>query len=78
MRTLRTPQRGDRITVDAQGGTKLLTRLFTDRKIPKELRDSWPVVADDEKVLWVVGLRLSEACKVTDQTEEVYLLRIEE
>ncbi len=75
---LRTPERGDRITVDREGGTKLLTRLFTDRKIPRELRDSWPVVADDEKVLWVVGLRLSEACKVTDETEEVYLLRIEE
>ena len=54
--------------------SKKLTRLFTDCKIPVEERAGWPVIADDEKILWVVGLRLSEACKVREGTKEVYIL----
>ncbi len=74
---LRTPEEGDRIVISQDGGTKSLNRFFTDRKIPRELRGSWPVVADEEKILWVVGLRLAECCKVTENTEEVYLLQAE-
>ena len=75
---LRTPRPGDRIVIDASGGSKALNRFFTDQKIPREERTKWPVVADDEKILWVVGLRLSACCKVTEKTGEVYLLRIED
>ena len=75
---LRTMEPGDRIMIDGSGSTKPLARFFTDRKIPREQRADWPVVADAEKILWVVGLRLSEACKVTEKTKEVYLLEIGE
>jgi tRNA(Ile)-lysidine synthase len=73
---LRTPESEDRIIIDGsdQVKKKKLTRLFTDSKIPVPERAGWPLVADEEKVLWVVGIRLSEACKVKDSTKEVYLL----
>ena len=77
---LRTPEPEDRIIIDSgkdasnRVKTKKLTRLFTDSKIPVEERAGWPVVADDGKILWVVGLRLSEICKVKDSTKEVLLL----
>ena len=78
MPRLRTPMPGDRIMIDGRGSTKPLNRFFTDRKIPAEERTDWPVVADEEKILWVVGLRLSECCKVTEATKEIYLLYIGE
>ena len=40
-------------------GTKKL-RCFIDAKIPKTLRDSIPVVAVGNNVLWVLGYRVSD------------------
>ena len=75
---LRTPEEEDRIVIDSAGHTKSLKRFFTDRKIAAHLRDSWPVVSDDNGVLWVVGLRLSEHCKITESTRETVILSIGE
>ena len=71
---LRTPEEGDRIVIDSEGHTKSLNRFFRDRRIPAHLRDTWPVAADEKGVLWVVGLRLSEHCKVTEKTVEAVIL----
>ncbi len=73
---LRTPMKGDTITVLAGGGRKALTRFFTDRKIPAELREDYPVVADEAGILWVVGLRLSEHCRISEHTTEVYEIEV--
>ncbi len=73
---LRTPKQEDEIAIHENGGRKKLSRFFTDRKIPREEREAWPVVADDQKVIWVVGLRLAENCKITEFTKEVYIIRI--
>ncbi len=70
---LRKPLPGDRIVIKKDGSSKPLNRFFTDRKIPAELRKDWPVVADDNGILWVIGLRLSEHCRVTEETKEVIL-----
>ena len=73
---LRTPMPQDVIVINAEGGRKKLSRFFTDHKVAKEDRADWPVVVDDEKVIWVVGLRLAENCKLTDDTREVYIIHI--
>ena len=73
---LRTPMKGDTITVLAGGGRKALTRFFTDRKIPAEQREDYPVVADEAGILWVVGLRLSEHCRISEHTTEVYEIEV--
>ena len=73
---LRKPKQGDMLTIHMNGGKKPLARFFTDRKVPAEQRKDYPVVADDAGILWVVGLRLSEHCKVTEQTTEVYEIEV--
>ena len=75
---LRFPHSGDRIMVRADGSTKKLQRFFTDNRIPVEDRASWPVVADEQGILWVIGLRLSERVKVREETKEIYLLEYTE
>ena len=74
---LRRPKQGDTFVVNADGGRKSLGRFFTDRKIPAEEREEYPVVADDAGILWILGLRLSENCRVGENTREVYEIRLE-
>ena len=68
-------QTGDVLAV--RGGKKKLNRFFIDEKIPKEERDRIPVVAIGHEILWVVGYRVSEVCKVTEKTRRILEIRIE-
>ena len=71
MPVLRTPKPDDFIVVSSDGGTKKLSRFFTHSKIDREQRAVFPVVADGNEIIWVVGLRLSERYKVTGSTKRV-------
>jgi len=68
---LRTPQPEDFIVISSDGGRKKLSRFFTHSKIDRDRRKDFPVVADGDEIIWVVGLRLSERYKVTDNTKRV-------
>ena len=61
---VRKPETGDSIVINDKGGRKKLSKLFTDLKVDRVMRESWPVVVDDRDVIWVPGLRLSEAYKL--------------
>lgn len=52
--TVRSRQTGDTIRLPA--GTKSVKKLFIDRKIPVDCRDSIPVVADEEGILGIYGI----------------------
>ncbi len=67
---------GDYLTVNAQGGRKKLKDYMIDCKIPREERDSLWLFADGAHVLWLPGFRISEAAKVTDETETVLEIRV--
>ncbi len=68
---LRIPRPDDTLVVNADGGRKKLSKLFTDMKVDRGLRNSVPVVCDDRDVIWVVGYRISEAYKISDKTQRV-------
>ena len=53
MLQLRHRQEGDRLGLP--GGTKSLKKLFIDRKIPASLRDTVPVLCDEQGILGVMG-----------------------
>ena len=42
------------------GGTKSLQDLFTDRKVPRALRRSLPVVEAGGEIVWVAGVAAVE------------------
>ena len=64
---------GDEIKL--QFGTKKLSRLFIDKKIPKDIRDTIPVITDkNNNVLWVYGLAKSELIKSNNENEKIYLV----
>ena len=63
---LRTRRKGDRFHPLGAPGDRLLSDYLTDRKIDRPLRDVLPLVAVEERVLWVCGVGLSETAKLKD------------
>ncbi len=51
---------GDRMRPVGLDGTKTLQDLFTDRKVPRALRRTLPVVEAGGRIVWVAGVALDE------------------
>lgn len=68
---LRTRETGDYIIIDDRGHHKSLKQYFIDAGIPARQRDFTPLLADGNHILWVVGHRISENYKITDETINV-------
>ena len=60
---VRTRRPGDRIRLNANGGSRTLKKLMIDRKIPKARRDTLAVVADRDGVIAVqdIGMDIARA-----------------
>ena len=67
--TVRAWREGDRIRPAGLGGTKTLADLFTDRKVPRELRRTLPVVVSGDDVVWVAGVAVDERFAAADGAE---------
>ena len=51
---------GDRMRPAGLGGSKSLQDLFTDRKVPRALRRTLPVVESEGEIVWVAGVAVGE------------------
>ena len=51
---------GDRMRPAGLGGTKSLQDLFTDRKVPRSLRRSLPVIEAGGEIVWVAGVAVAD------------------
>jgi tRNA(Ile)-lysidine synthase len=49
-------------------GTKSLQDLFGDRKVPRSLRRSLPVVESDGEIAWVAGVAVSDRFRLRPET----------
>lgn len=73
---LRTRRNGDRFTPFGMQGSKKLKDLFIDLKIPKEERDSVPLILFDEEIVWIAGYRISEKYKVNKNTKNILEIKV--
>jgi tRNA(Ile)-lysidine synthase len=71
---LRTRADGDRICLPGMDGSKKLQDIFVDEKIPREKRSLIPVVAADEEVVWIPGLRHTRLFAPNPDTKRVVVL----
>ena len=71
---IRFRRQGDFLTI-ADGAGKVAHKSVKEymiaEKIPRQYRDRIPAVAFGSHILWLVGWRISEAFKVTGDTERV-------
>ena len=58
--TVRAWRDGDRMRPAGLGGSKSLQDLFTDRKVPRALRHTLPVVEAGGEIVWVAGVAVDE------------------
>lgn len=73
--TIRNRRPGDRFYPLGLGGSKKLKDFFIDLKVPQHLRNQIPIIISaDGKIIWVVGLRLDERFKVTEDSENILSL----
>jgi tRNA(Ile)-lysidine synthase len=68
--TVRHRREGDYLAI-GPSQTKRLRRYFIDSKIPKDERERCTLAADGNHILWIVGYRISEAYKITENTKFV-------
>ena len=68
---LRSPQVGDWIHPFGMHGKKKVSRLLSDRKIPRLLRGEIPLLVSGATILWVVGFRRSQIAPITPATRRV-------
>lgn len=66
---LRSPKAGERIQPYGMRGTKKLSDLHSELNMPLAIRQNYPVLCQDEKVIWSVGIKRSNAAPVTVNTK---------
>ena len=70
MLSVRTRQTGDYITLK-DGKRKTVKAYMIDEKIPRQERDHILLVAEEHHILWIVGYRISEYYKITEDTRQI-------
>ena len=71
---IRTRRSGDQFHPLGLAADKRLGKFLTDARLPQEVRDHVLVVEDQEKIVWVCPVRISEQGKVTEATRQVVRL----
>jgi tRNA(Ile)-lysidine synthase len=68
-------QQGDRISPLGMQGSKLVSDVFIDLKIPNPSKSSIPLLCSEKDVLWIAGYRLSDKVKVKSYNHlyQIYL-----
>jgi tRNA(Ile)-lysidine synthase len=67
---------GDRFAPLGFQGNKSIQDLFTDEKVPRGERRGIPIVTDGDTIIWVCGLRVADAYKVTSESERLIGLKV--
>lgn len=76
---LRSRQIGDYLTIANREGElihKSLKDYMITKKIPRDLRESIPVLAQENHVIWLIGYRISEYYKVSENTKRVLQVQL--
>lgn len=75
--TLRPARAGDRFfPLGLEGKSVKLSDLFTNLKIPKRMRGTWPVLVVENEIAWVCGLRRGETAAIGPTTTKILRVRL--
>lgn len=69
--SIRNRKNGDKIIPLGMKGNKKIKDIFIDMKISKQDRESIPLLCFDEKISWIVGIRISEEYKLTSKSKNI-------
>jgi tRNA(Ile)-lysidine synthase len=72
---VRPRQPGDRFQPLGLNQPKKVNEFMIDAKIPRAWRQQVPIVCSPEHIVWVVGWRIDDRVKVTDDTKQILCLK---
>lgn len=72
--TLRRWQIGDRIRPFGMNGSKLVSDVFSDKKISKECKNTTNILLYNDRIIWIPGIQNSAEYIVTPSTEIILKL----
>ncbi len=74
--TVRTRMAGDSIKLARKNGTKTLKKLYTEYKIPLNIRETLPIICDNNGVVWIYGIGVADRCRVDENTKKIYNITV--
>ncbi len=72
---VRSMNHGDRIEPLGMSGSRKVQDIFVDRKLPRMLREHWPVVTAGGVIVWIPGMVRSRHALVTSDTTKIQYLQ---
>jgi tRNA(Ile)-lysidine synthase len=71
---VRTRRLGDKMLLKKVNGYRKIKDIFIDLKVPKDDRDSYPIVVDSKgKIIWIPGLKKSKFTKLKNEKYDIIL-----
>ncbi|HHE37315.1 MAG TPA: hypothetical protein ENL20_01940, partial [Candidatus Cloacimonetes bacterium] len=68
---------GDKFFPLGMDHPKKIKDFFIDEKIPKFDRDKILIFCDEEKILWIAGLRIDNRVALSEKTKNILMIKIE-
>ena len=71
---VRNKREGDFMIVKNMKGHKKVSDIFTDFKLPKEIRNDYPIVCDDTgEIIWIPGIKKSHLDRKKEEKYDIIL-----
>jgi tRNA(Ile)-lysidine synthase len=74
---IRSPRMGDYFYPLGMNKKKKLSRFFIDQKCSLQQKETALVVESNKKIVWLIGYRINERCKLTENSKKVLMLKYE-
>ncbi|GAX61690.1 tRNA(Ile)-lysidine synthase [Candidatus Scalindua japonica] len=76
--TVRTRRQGDKFWPLGSQGVKKIKDFFIDNKVPVMDRDAIPLVTMNGQPVWIVGFRIDDRIRVSEETTKLLMMKFEE
>ena len=63
--------------IDQEGHRQKLKAWFVNEKIPADQRGEIPLIAEEDRIVWIVGHRMSTLYQVHAQTTRILQIEVE-
>ncbi|OJV62560.1 MAG: tRNA lysidine(34) synthetase TilS [Clostridiales bacterium 38-18] len=76
--SIRNRQSGDIFVPLGMKGNKKVKSFFIDEKVPFIRRDQLRLVCDEEKIIWIEDMRISDLVKISSDTKNICIMTFQE
>lgn len=75
---IRTWTKGDKVRPFGMNGSRRISDILGEAKVPKHRRAVWPLLTVGDEIAWVVGIRRGQQATVTTRTARTLVIRATE